>query len=68
MSVEDYSKAHKLGKKEYQHRMMRGMRPTLEVLDDILPSKGTFSEVSLGLVQIPADQIVGTKTGGRSNA
>lgn len=68
MSMEDYSKAHKLGKKEYQHRMMRGLRPTLEVLDDILPSKGTFSEVSLGLVQIPADQIVGTKTGGRSNA
>lgn len=68
MSMEDYSKAHKLGKKEYQHRMMRGQRPTLEVLDDILPSKGTFSEVPLGLVQIPADQIVGTKTGGRSNA
>lgn len=68
MSSVDYEKAQKLGKKEYQHRMMHGMRPTLEVLDDILPGRGSFSEVPLGLVQIPADQIVGTKTGGRSNA
>lgn len=68
MSLEDYSKAQKLGKKEYQYRMMHGMRPTLEVLDDILPSQGSYSEIPLGLVQIPADQIEGTKTGGRSNA
>lgn len=68
MSSVDYEKAQKLGKKEYQYRMMHGMRPTLEVLDDILPGWGNFSEVPLGLVQIPADQIVGTKTGGRSNA
>ena len=68
MSSVDYEKAQKLGKKEYQHRMLHGMRPTLEVLDDILPGRGSFSEVPLGLVQIPADQIVGTKTGGRSNA
>lgn len=68
MSQAEYSKAYKLGKKEYQYRMMHGLPPTLEVLDDILPVKGTFSEVPLGLVQIPSDQIVGTKTGGRSNA
>ena len=68
MALEDYSKAYKLGKKDYQHRMMHGMQPTLKVLDDILPTRGTFSEMPLGLVQIPTDQIVGTKTGGRSNA
>lgn len=68
MSEEDYSKAQKLGKKEYQSRMMRGLQPTLEVLDDILPSKGSYSEVPLGLVQIPSDQIVGTRTDSRSNA
>ena len=68
MSLEDYNKAHKLGKRDYQSRLMRGEKPTLEVLDDILPSKGSCSEVSLGLVQIPIDQIVGTKTEGRSNA
>lgn len=68
MSDEDYAKAQKLGKKEYQSRMMRGLQPTLEVLDDILPPKGSYSEVPLGLVQIPSNQIVGTRTDGRSNA
>ena len=68
MAIEDYSKAYKLGKKDYQARMMRGEKPTLQVLDDILPPKGEFSEIPLGLVQIPADQIVGTKTDSRSNA
>ena len=68
MSLSDYTKAYKLGKKDYQSRLLRGLQPTLEVLDDIIPKKGTYSEVPLGLVQIPVDQIVGTKTGGRSNA
>ncbi len=68
MSVADYEKAYKLGKKEYQHRMLHGEDPGLPILDDILPSKGLYSEVSLGIVEIPTEQIVGTKTNGRSNA
>ena len=68
MAIEEYIKAYKMGKKEYQSRMLRGLKPTLEVLDDTLPGKGTLSEVPLGLVQIPVDQIVGTKTYGRSEA
>lgn len=68
MGLEDYTKAHKAGKRDYQARMLRGVRPTLEVLDEIMPPKGSYSEVPLGLVQIPIDQIVGTKNGGRSNA
>lgn len=68
MTLEDYAKAYKMGKKDYQYRLLHGMQPTLQVLDDILPSKGSYSEVPLGLVQIPIDQIVGTKNGGRSSA
>lgn len=68
MAMEDYSKAHKLGKKDYQLRLIRGERPVLAALDDILPPKGSYSEVSLGLVQIPSDQLVGTRNEGRSNA
>lgn len=68
MSLEDYCHAYKLGKRDYQTRMLRGERPVLPVLDDILPSKGSYSEESLGLVQVPIDQIVGTKTWGRGNA
>lgn len=68
MALEDYVKAYRLGKRDYQYRMLHGMQPTVQVLDDILPGRGNYSEVSLGLVQIPIDQIAGTKTGGRSSA
>lgn len=68
MSAADYDKAYKIGKKEYQQQMSNGNKPTLPVLDDILPSRGSYSEVPLGLVQIPLERIVGTKTNGRSNA
>ena len=68
MALAEYMKAYKLGKKEYQARILQEQNPTLPVLDEILPTRGTFSEVPLGLVQIPMDQIVGTKTEGRSNA
>lgn len=68
MSREDYIKAHKLAKKDYQSKSMRGELPTLPVLDDILPPRGQYREVPLGLVKIPVDQIVGTKNAGRSNA
>lgn len=68
MGTDDYMKAFKAGKKDYQARMLRGEKPTLQVLDDIMPEKGAYHEVSLGLVQIPVDQIVGTKTVGRSNS
>lgn len=68
MSKEDYSKAFKAGKKDYQMRMLRGEKPTLLVLDDIMPEKGSYTEVPLGLVQIPTQQIVGTKTAARSNS
>lgn len=68
MPIQEYEKALRLGKKDYQQRLSRGEKPTLQVLDDILPSKGSYAEVPLGLVQIPIEQIVGTKTNGRSNA
>lgn len=68
MSVEDYKKAYKAGKKDYQNRLMRGERPTLQVLEDILPPKDSYSMVSLGLVQIPIEQVAGTRYEGRSSA
>ncbi len=68
MGKEDYSKAFKLGKKDYQARMLRGEKPILQVLDDILPERDAYSQVPLGLVQIPLDQVVGTKTMARSSS
>lgn len=68
MSLEDYVKAYKMGKREYHSRMFRGENPNLEVLEKIMPEKGSYSEMPLGIEQIPASQIVGTKTEGRKNA
>ena len=64
----EYGKAYKKGKKDYQLRMMKGERPTLPVLDEMLPAKGTYKEVPLGIVKIPLDSLVGTKTNASSNA
>lgn len=68
MALKDYNKAYKAGRKEYETRLLNGQKPTLEVLDDILPDNETWATEELGLVQIPIDQIVGTRFGGRSNA
>ena len=57
----DYVKAMKLGKKEGD---------TVPVLDDILKEKNITAprEIPLGIVQIPSELVVGTKTAGRSSA
>lgn len=68
MSKEDYAKAYKAGKRDYQNRLLHGKKPTLEVLEDLLPPNEALSMVSLGLVQIPIDQIAGTRYEGRSSA
>lgn len=68
MASEDYCKAEKAGKKEVTARMLKGQNPYLKVLDEIPEASNSIMEYPLGLVQIPTDQIVGTKTAGRSNA
>lgn len=68
MSMEDYANAYKAGKRDYQLRLLRGQKPTLEVLDDIIPQGEALTMSPLGLVQIPIDQIAGTRYEGRSNA
>ena len=57
----DYEKAYRMGKKE-------GGTPA--VLDDILKERNITASggIPLGLVQIPAEQIVGTKSAARSAA
>ena len=68
MGREEYRKAFRLGKKDYQSRMLKGEKPILEVLDDILPDRDSYTEDPIGLVQIPIEQIVGTKTVARSSS
>ena len=65
---EEYYKAYKMGRKEMAARQAKGESPYLQVLDEIPGAAESVMEYSLGLVQIPTDRIVGTKTLGRSQA
>lgn len=66
--MEDYAKARKLAQKAYRTALLKGSYPYLPVLDEILSFTKTASETDLGLVDIPLDQIAGTKTAGRTQA
>ena len=67
MSLKDYNRAFRFGKKEYENQLLEGRKPTLKSLDEVLPSDESLATESLGLVQIPIDQIVGTRYAGRSS-
>ena len=49
-------------------RVHQGLNPYLEILDEILPDYHVSGQEELGVIEIPADKIVGTKTRGRSDA
>lgn len=67
-AAEHYQKALKLGHKFQRQRVHRGMYPYLEILDEILVDYAIAGQEELGIIEIPADRIVGTKTRGRSDA
>ena len=64
-TTEEYRRALKLGQKEYKHCLSVGEEPHLQVLDDILDNQKGLQQVSVGLVEIPMELIVGTRTAGR---
>lgn len=68
MPSEEYKKALKLGKSAYRKSIAHGEYPYLPALDSILSQAEVKTEENLGLVNIPLDQIVGTKTEGRQNS
>lgn len=68
MGIKEYEQALKLGMKAYRGALAKGEYPYLPALDDILSCIEVQSEEILELVEIPMDQIVGTKTSGRQNA
>ena len=68
MALYDYAGALKLGRKQYQASIQKGEYPYLPALDDILSYTEIVSETNLGLIDIPLDKIVGTRTKGRTSA
>ena len=65
---EEYIRAQKLGLKEHKELMTRGQNPEPAVLDEILKDSPMLSAVNVGLVDVPAGRIVGTKSAGRTGA
>ena len=64
----EYQKAYKAAQKEYKERTAKGLSPYPAVLDEIIGEESTLSVVDVGLVEIPTDKIVGTKSAGRIHA
>lgn len=67
-TLEDYIKAQKIGKASYRRALSKGEYPYLPALDEITSTTEIRTEQPLGMVNIPLDQIVGTKTAGRQRA
>lgn len=68
MSTQTYSIAYKRAQKAYRQDISAGKYPYLKVLEEMLPFIPTAGESDLGLVEIPIERIVGTKTAGRTHA
>lgn len=68
MSDQHYREALRLGQKEYRACQSRGESPYLPVLDELVPGELYTSCESLGLIQVPAEFIVGTKSAGRTTS
>lgn len=65
---EYYQKALKQGRKSHRESVHQGQYPYLRALDDFLEDSLVAGQVDLGVIEIPMDMIVGTKTAGRTNS
>ena len=63
-----YAAALKAGQKCYREALLKGEYPYPQVLDEILDEYLAAGRVELGLIDIPMERIVGTKSRGRRNA
>ena len=68
IAKEEYQTALSRGKKEYKELLAAGKNPHPAVLDEILGDNEADAVQELGLVEIPASRIVGTKSAGRITA
>ena len=67
-AAEEYALALKQGLKEAKELSAAGKQPYPAVLDDILCETAVDTALDVGLVEIPAERIVGTKSAGRISA
>ena len=64
-AIDQYSRALKAGQKYYKTCVNSGKYPYPQALDEIFDESMAVGRIDLGTIDIPMDQIVGTKTKGR---
>ena len=62
---EEYTAALRLGQKEYKEMLAAGKSAHPAVLDELLDDSAANVVQDIGLVEIPAERIVGTRSAGR---
>ena len=67
-AMEEYQKALKLGQREVRECQSRGRPANPAVLHQVAGELAADKSINIGLVDIPANRIVGTKTAGRISA
>ena len=67
-ATEQYSRALKAGQKNYKDCVLHGRYPYPQVLDEILDDSMVAGRADMGVIEIPTEQITGTKTAGRRSA
>lgn len=67
-ALEEYQHAWKRAQRDYREKMAAGQYPYLPVLDDILQNANIENQLPIGIVEIPLELVVGTKTAGRTAA
>ena len=68
MAMEEYARALKKGQREARELAAEGLREHPLVLDEILPENYPGVVLDVGVLEIPAERIVGTKSAGRITA
>lgn len=65
--IASYQEARKKGLREYRHSISAGRYPYPPVLDEMVEGINSLPQIPVGLVEIPLEDIAGTKTSGRTN-
>ena len=66
--MDHYSKARREGLRVYQSAIQANTDPYLPVLEEKVPNLSTLSRLSLGIMSVPLDRVVGSVSRGRSYA
>ncbi len=66
--MDHYSKARREGLRVYQAAIQANADPYLPVLEEKVPNLASLSRLSLGIMAIPLDRVVGSVSRGRSYA